>query len=80
MSTHSAQGWALTPHENAPGESVARQSHSSSGWLPTLFHWIDRSHQRRALGELADLNSYLLEDIGVSKDEDLHEAAKPLWQ
>jgi uncharacterized protein YjiS (DUF1127 family) len=80
MSTHSAQGWTLTPHENAPGESVARQSDSSSGWLHTLFSWIDRSRQRRALGELADLNNYLLEDIGVSKEQALHESAKPFWQ
>ena len=80
MSKHSAQGWALTPHENAPGESVAGQSHSSSGWLRTLFSWIDRSRQRRALGELADLNNYLLEDIGVSKEQALHEAAKSFWQ
>jgi uncharacterized protein YjiS (DUF1127 family) len=52
----------------------------ADGWLRTLEVWIDRSHQRRQLGELAELNDYLLRDIGVSREEALREAAKPFWR
>jgi uncharacterized protein YjiS (DUF1127 family) len=50
------------------------------GWLRTLGFWIDRSRQRSQLGELAELNSYLLKDIGVSREEAMREAEKPFWQ
>jgi uncharacterized protein YjiS (DUF1127 family) len=71
-----------------PGEAVGKrsfrqQSASSSSvgeWLRTLGFWIDRSRQRGQLGELAELNSYLLKDIGVSREEAMREAAKPFWQ
>ena len=71
-----------------PGEAVGKrsfrqQSASSSsegGWLRTLGFWIDRSRQRSQLGELAELNSYLLKDIGVSREEAMREAEKPFWQ
>ena len=76
------QGLAL------PGEAVGKrtfrqQSVSSSSigaWLRTLELWIDRSRQRRQLGELAELNSYLLKDIGVSREEAMREAEKPFWR
>lgn len=80
MSKHIPPGCALWSFESAPGELFVRRAHLSSGWLPTLVSWIDRSHQRRALGELAELNNYLLEDIGVSKEQALHESTKPFWQ
>jgi uncharacterized protein YjiS (DUF1127 family) len=71
-----------------PGEAVGKrsfrqQSASSSsvgGWLRTLGFWIDRSRQRSQLGELAELNSYLLKDIGVSREEAMREAEKPFWR
>jgi uncharacterized protein YjiS (DUF1127 family) len=47
--------------------------------LRTLESWIDRSRQRRQLGELAELNDYLLKDIGVSREEAMREAEKPFW-
>jgi uncharacterized protein YjiS (DUF1127 family) len=81
MSNSSLQGLAL-PRE-APGTRAFRhQSASSSsagGWLHTLGFWIGRSRQRRQLGELAELNNYLLRDIGLSQEEALREAAKPFW-
>jgi len=52
----------------------------AGGWLRTPETWIDRSHQRRRLGELAELNDYLLKDIGVSREEALREAMKPFWR
>jgi uncharacterized protein YjiS (DUF1127 family) len=46
----------------------------------TIGLWSARSRQRRALGHLAELNSHLLNDIGVTPDEALREAAKWFWQ
>ena len=81
MSIHSVQ--ALPLPRQAAGRQIGRQSVSSilvSRWLRTLAVWIDSSHQRRQLGELAELNDYLLRDIGVSREEALREAAKWFWR
>lgn len=81
MSIHSAQ--ALPLPRQVAGRQIGRQSVSSilvSRWLRTLAVWIDRSHQRRQLGELAELNDHLLRDIGVSREEALREAAKWFWR
>ena len=45
----------------------------------TIQVWIERSHQRRELSELADRKDHLLADIGISVEEARHEAAKPFW-
>jgi len=82
MSNYSPHGLAL-PREAAGMRARRRQSVSSSSidaWLRTLGFWIDRSRQRRQLGELAELNDYLLKDIGVSREEAMREAAKPFWR
>jgi uncharacterized protein YjiS (DUF1127 family) len=42
--------------------------------------WVVRRRTRKALQELAELNSHLLQDIGVSRDDALREAAKPFWR
>src|SRR5215831_7448374 len=48
--------------------------------LSTTIHvWIERSRQRRELGELADRKDHLLADIGLSVEEARREAAKPFW-
>jgi uncharacterized protein YjiS (DUF1127 family) len=47
------------------------------GWLRQIPMWISRHRQRKAL---AELNDYLLDDIGVSYDAALREAAKPFWR
>ena len=81
MSNHSVQGFAL--RRAGVGGQIRQQSVSSilaAGWLHTLEFWIDRSRQRRQLGELAELNDYLLKDIGLSREQALREAAKPFWQ
>ena len=82
MSNYSPQGLTL-PREPAGMLALRQQSASSSSidaWLRTLGLWIDRSRQRRQLGELAELNDYLLKDIGVSREEALREAEKPFWR
>ena len=71
------------PGEPAGMRGFRQQSASSSSideWLRTLGFWIDRSRQRSQLGELAELNDYLLKDIGVSREEAMREAAKPFWR
>ena len=45
----------------------------------TIQVWIERSRQRRELGELADRKDHLLADIGLSVEEARREAAKPFW-
>ena len=45
----------------------------------TIQVWIERSRQRRELGELADRTDHLLADIGLSVEEARDEAAKPFW-
>jgi uncharacterized protein YjiS (DUF1127 family) len=82
MSNYSPQGLTL-PREPAGMRALRQQSASSSpidAWLRTLGFWIDRSRQRRQLGELAELNDYLLKDIGLSREEAMREAEKPFWR
>ena len=82
MSNYSHQRLAL-PREAAGKRAFRQPSVSSSsvgGWLRTLEFWISRSRQRRQLGELAEFDSDLLKDIGVSRKEALREAAKPFWR
>jgi uncharacterized protein YjiS (DUF1127 family) len=45
----------------------------------TIPVWIERSRQRRALGELVDRKDHLLADVGLSVAEARREAAKPFW-
>jgi uncharacterized protein YjiS (DUF1127 family) len=46
----------------------------------TIRRWEARSRQRRALSELAELNTHLLKDIGLTREAAEHEAAKRFWQ
>ena len=83
MPTPVVQGWARTLAQIPGGHALYQQDDLPSpaiGWLDTVRIWIARSRQRKALGELAQLNDYLLQDIGVSRDKALREAAKPFWQ
>jgi uncharacterized protein YjiS (DUF1127 family) len=83
MSKQVNPGWALFPREIAGGEATDQQFDSSSRagvWLRTPLFWIERSRQRRRLGELAEFNDHLLRDIGVTREEALHEALRPFWR
>ncbi len=83
MTKHHTLGWAIFSRDIAEVEARHQQSGSLTSigaWLSTPLFWNQRSRQRKRLGELADLNDYLLRDIGVSKDEALREAAKPFWR
>ena len=41
--------------------------------------WAYRARQRAALSDLAD-NKYLLDDIGVTREQALGQARKPFWR
>lgn len=48
------------------------------GWMvDRLMDWAERAHQRQTLTGLDD---HLLKDIGISRVEAEHEAAKPFWK
>ena len=61
------------------------QLHQSSSGPPPPIHqprwwgWLDRSLQRIALHEIAD-DPHLLRDLGLTREQALHEAAKPFWR
>jgi uncharacterized protein YjiS (DUF1127 family) len=70
----SAGGLGLHPSRRAHITSLAGKLSSTIGL------WSARSRQRRALGDLAELNSHLLKDIGVTPNEAFREAGKWFWQ
>jgi uncharacterized protein YjiS (DUF1127 family) len=83
MLKQTIQGSALTLSLIAGEHVSGRQRRASTlaiGWLHNLQVWMRRSGQRKALRELADLNDYLLKDIGLSRNEALQEAATPFWR
>ncbi|MFL6818164.1 MAG: DUF1127 domain-containing protein [Bradyrhizobium sp.] len=41
--------------------------------------WLERQDERIALREIAD-DAHLLNDLGLTRDEALREAAKPFWR
>jgi uncharacterized protein YjiS (DUF1127 family) len=43
----------------------------------TVLDWQDRARQRNRLGEMDD---HLLRDVGLSRADLEHEAAKPFWR
>ena len=52
-----------------------------AGARSTVGRWFARSRQRRALREIAERGDlYLLKDIGVSQEEALRDADKPVWR
>jgi uncharacterized protein YjiS (DUF1127 family) len=81
MATRLRPASVLYPPESVGGKVPRQQfilSTIALGWLRTLRFWIGQRRQRTKLGELTELNSYLLRDIGVPQDEALHEVAKLL--
>jgi len=47
------------------------------GIVDTLLAWQERANARHHLSEL---DAYLLRDMGISRLEAAHEAAKPFWR
>jgi uncharacterized protein YjiS (DUF1127 family) len=83
MQKRLAEGSALLLDRAAGEHGLRQQADASSlltAWLRLIRFWMARHRQRKALGEIAELNDYLLQDIGVTQEEALREAAKPFWQ
>jgi uncharacterized protein YjiS (DUF1127 family) len=64
----------------SPGDAVVPEIRMSTlrVCLNTVATWITRSDQRRALRDLAE-EGRLLRDVGLNRQQALHEAAKPFW-
>jgi uncharacterized protein YjiS (DUF1127 family) len=51
---------------------------SSGAQRPGWWSLLDRRFQRMALREIAD-DPHLLRDLGLTREQALHEASKPFW-
>ena len=51
----------------------------ASSTLPCMRLWTERYRQRRALFNLADADTHLLDDIDLLRDDAMREAAKRFW-
>ena len=70
--------WSIPPVEAADPATSLHQS--SSGTSPPFWWgWLDRPLQRIALREIAD-DPHLLSDLGLTREQVLHEATKPFWR
>jgi uncharacterized protein YjiS (DUF1127 family) len=65
-------GSAAPDHQSDWGRSPA------TGWR-RWWNWTERRRQRDALRELAD-DRHLLDDLGLTREQALNEAAKPFWR
>ena len=69
----------------SPPARAALADHQWNSWriilmTPRLIRlWAARRDQRRALGELVTAQ-HLLDDIGLTRTQALHEAGKPFWR
>jgi uncharacterized protein YjiS (DUF1127 family) len=65
----------VPPHavRSAPARSLL------SNPLGVVSHWIARARQRAALADIAD-DKHLLSDIGLTREQALHEAGKAFWR
>jgi uncharacterized protein YjiS (DUF1127 family) len=59
------------------GLAVRRFNRCTGRGAEVAMTWLERSRQRRQLGEL---NDHLLRDIGASRADAWAEAAKPFWR
>jgi uncharacterized protein YjiS (DUF1127 family) len=67
-----------------PSEPSAKRTRILAGAMRfshTVGTWIARSRGRKALRQLVERNDpFLLQDIGVTREEALRKAAKWFWQ
>jgi uncharacterized protein YjiS (DUF1127 family) len=55
-----------------------RRSGAAAGRIAEIgLTWLERSRQRR---QLAELNDYMLRDIGLTRVDAWNEAEKPFWR
>ena len=59
---------------SSAGKSANKQQ---GGLLKTVDSWVQRAYQRK---QLAQLESHLLKDIGLTEEMVAKEVAKPFWR
>jgi uncharacterized protein YjiS (DUF1127 family) len=63
---------------------VVSPAEEYSSTLKVVFHavgaWLERRRRRQALLELAKLNDRFLADVGLTREQALREATKPVWR
>jgi uncharacterized protein YjiS (DUF1127 family) len=82
MSTFADRITSVPRFRPNPRASTDYQYNSCSQLDPvsrTLQRWADRISQRAALADLAD-NKRLLDDIGLTREQALHESSEPFWR
>jgi uncharacterized protein YjiS (DUF1127 family) len=73
---------SIPPPQAAEPARPLHQSSSGTSPLagpPSWWNWLDRPLQRIALREIAD-DPRLLSDLGLTREQALHEAARPFWR
>ncbi len=55
-------------------QSLLKKINNATDFLQT---WADRYHQRK---DLLEIDSRLLKDIGLTREDVLQESAKPFWK
>ena len=56
-----------------------RARHFRAAVLDALSLWLARRRERDALADLAE-DGHLLRDVGLTREQALHEAGKPCWR
>jgi uncharacterized protein YjiS (DUF1127 family) len=66
------------------GDARSRHRHRSIERLTSVLEmiqaWRARRRDRRILADMAEVDHYLLDDIGVTRTDLLREASKPFWR
>jgi uncharacterized protein YjiS (DUF1127 family) len=71
--------WSIPPVQAADPATPLHQSSSGTLRPPGGWSWLGRQDQRTALREIAD-DPHLLNDLGLTREQALREAAKPFWR
>ena len=79
MSVHMIKESALASRSAANAVVPQIRTLAVSACLNAVAVWIARTGHRRVLRELAE-EGRLLRDVGLSRQQALHEAAKPFWR
>jgi uncharacterized protein YjiS (DUF1127 family) len=65
------------PTLNAKEKRTDRNCQKQQGWMATIHTWIIRSRHRQDLLKRPD---YLLQDIGLTREEVVKECNSPFWK
>ncbi|MBR0846451.1 hypothetical protein JQ543_01750 [Bradyrhizobium diazoefficiens] len=82
MSILSADILSISPRRPADAAATVPQSSSgqpSAGYRRGWWSRFGQKDERRALREIAD-DPHLLYDLGLTREQALHEAEKPFWR